>query len=198
MSGYQFSFRVNGETKFQCRVQCERCCVNKPDGTQCKRNTCIGSPYCYIHLLLIRHLRIKKSTLPISGNGLFAMNPKAKDNEIIFKKGDTIIDYDGELINDATKTARYGKYTAPYAVECKKDCNVDCACERGVGSNANTNPNHNNATFSVNRARNTVKIVASKNIRNGDEIFLSYGKSFKLNEPTEHNTKYGRIKNAQQ
>jgi hypothetical protein len=194
MSGYQFTFSVNGNTKFQCKIQCEQCCITKPDGGQCKRKTCIGSPYCYIHLLLVRHLRIKQSTLPNGGKGLFAMDPKATANAVVFKKGDTIIDYDGELINDNTKTARYGKYTAPYAVECKKDCNVDCACERGVGANANTNPNHNNATFSVDRGRKTVKIKASKNIRNGEEIFLSYGRSFKLNEPTQHVTKYGRIK----
>jgi hypothetical protein len=130
MSGYQFTFRVNDNTKFQCKVQCERCCVNKPDGSQCKRNSCIGSPYCHTHLLLVRHLKIKPSTLPNSGKGLFAMDPKAKEKAIIFRKGDTIIEYEGELINDTTMTARYGKYTAPYAVKCKADCNVDCACKR--------------------------------------------------------------------
>jgi hypothetical protein len=121
------------------------------------------------------------------------VNPKLDDDAIVFRKGTSIIEYDGEMLNDEELIERYGQYTAPYAVESKDDSYVDCACERGVGSNANTYPNHNNARFIVNRAKNQVKIVATKNIRNDTEIFLSYGRSFKMDEPTEHETVYRKL-----
>jgi SET domain-containing protein len=190
MSGYQFTFRVDGKKKFQCKVTSEQCTVIKPDGSQCKRKCCIGSPYCYVHLLHNKHLRIKTSALENSGKGLFALDLKADGKAIIFRKGSTIIEYEGEVIDDEELEDRYGPYTAPYAVKSKNDSNVDCACERGVGSNANTYPNHNNATFSINRKKNEVKIVATKHIHNDEEIFLSYGRSYKLNEPTESETVY--------
>jgi hypothetical protein len=196
MSGYQFTFRVDGKKKFQCNVTSEQCTVVKTNGTQRKRKCCIGSPYCYVHLLHIKHLRIKASTLEDSGKGLFALDPKADDDAIIFRKGSAIIKYEGEVIDDEELVDRYGPYTAPYAVMSKNDSNVDCACERGVGSNANTNPNHNNATFSINRRKNEVKILATKHIHNDEEMFLSYGRSYKLIQKNDNddNQKQQQIK----
>ena len=62
----------------------------------------------------------------------------------MFRKGDTIIDYVGEIINEATVVARYGEdYTATYTIQVGKDAFIDCACKRGVGSTANCNKGHN-------------------------------------------------------
>lgn len=84
---------------------------------------------------------------------------------------------------------RYGEEnTALYTVKTKEETNRDCACERSAGSNANTNPRHNNARFALNRTRTEAKLVASNNIRNGEEIFLAYGRSYRFNENTSHST----------
>jgi hypothetical protein len=122
------------------------------------------------------------------------MNAKKPANAIVFRKGETIIGYGGELLDDEELDERYeGENTAPYAVNTKEDANRDCACERSVGSSANTSAGHNNATFAVDRTRTEAKLVASKNIKNGEEIFLAYGRSYRLNElNTSHSTKYHR------
>ncbi|RZJ99248.1 MAG: SET domain-containing protein-lysine N-methyltransferase [Flavobacterium sp.] len=49
-------------------------------------------------------------------------------------------------------------------------------------------PGSNNATFSVDIRNERVKVKASRNIWNGQEIFLSYGHSYKFNEGTHHTT----------
>jgi hypothetical protein len=127
---------------------------------------------------------VKKSTLQNGGNGLFAMNPKEPANSIIFKKGETIIEYGGELLDDEELDERYGEdNTAPYAVNTKEDTNRDCACERSAGSSASTSAGHNNAKFALNRTRTEAKLVASKNIKNGEEIFVAHGRSYRLKEP---------------
>lgn len=137
---------------------------------------------------------MKKSTLQNGGNGLFAINTKEPANAIVFKKGETIIGYGGELLDDEELDERYGEdNTAPYAVNTKNDTNRDCACERSGGSRANTSPGHNNAKFALNQTRTEAKLVASRNIKNGEEIFLAYDRSSRLNEPnTSHSTKYHR------
>jgi hypothetical protein len=38
-------------------------------------------------------------------------------------------------------------------------------------SNGNSKPNHNNARISISRHKNEAKLVATKNIKNGEEIF---------------------------
>jgi hypothetical protein len=90
---------------------------------------------------------------------------------VIFKKGDSIINYEGEEIDDEDLEERHGNHTAPYGLGTKEDSHVDCACERGVGSNANTKANHNNAGISINSRKNEAKLAATKNIKNGEEIF---------------------------
>lgn len=191
-SGYQFTFRVNDENRFRCNIQSEQCSVMKASGQRCRRRVCIGSPYCFSHLLYIKHLRIKTSTIPNAGKGLFAVDPMTAEHIIVFRAGDTIIEYTGEVISDAQKQQRNGNHTAVYTVQTKKNQHIDCACRRGVGSTANTSPGNNNATLSVNNRNSEVKVKATKNIRNGDEIFISYGNTYRLNQPTSHTTKYHR------
>ena len=57
----------------------------------------------------------------------------------------------------------------------------DSACQRSAGSFANH--------------RNTGRVIlkATKNIRNGREIFVSYGSAYRMNKENEiHQTKYTR------
>ena len=133
--------------------------------------------------------RIKNKRLdyfvPQAEKGLFAFNRRKGDNDTIFRKDQVIADYNGENISPAQKIQRYANKTAPYGVEVGRRV-IDSALKRGVASLANTNPNNNNATLSVS-TRNAIpsaKIKATKPIKNNREIFLSYGRSYRLHDPT--------------
>jgi hypothetical protein len=188
---YKFDFYVNNESVFSCNLESEQCSFIKENGQRCRNHRTIGSDVCWVHLKYKYHLTIMKSSLPNAGKGLFAIDTKKGPYDIIFKKGDKIIQYNGELISNQDLNDRYLEYTAPYAVKINKDLLCDGACNRGVGSLANTFPNHNNATLTVFRKKAFIK--ATKNIKNKQEIFLAYGRSYKLNERgVKHDTKYVR------
>jgi hypothetical protein len=104
------------------------------------------------------------------------VNPKEPANAIIFEKGDTIIEYGGELLDDEELDERYGEEnTAPYAVNTKEDTNRDCACERSAGSSANTSAGHSNAKFALNRTHTEAKLVASRILRTVRRSFWHMG-----------------------
>ena len=205
---YEFVYKINNtDHVFRCDISTVRCQAMKLTGdrSRCSRVCAIGTPFCYSHLLSEKKLRIKNSTNPSAGKGLFAQNNrKTGDNTIVFKKGDTIIDYTGETIDLATLNRRYDldedhQFTAPYAYEIIRDTSfVDSACNRGVGSLVNHKGNSKaNAQFVKSRNNNGiftgVRLKAQKNIRNNTEIFASYGKSYRLrNTGTTHVTKTRR------
>jgi SET domain-containing protein len=168
-----------------------QCVELKADGSRCKNKICIGCPFCYVHLLYNRHLRIKQSTLPRAGKGLFALNPKLPADAVIFQREQTVVSYFGEILDIDEKEQRYETKTAPYSVGYSNDEVVDSALVRGVASNANTNVGNQNTYISIDRHNHTVNIKASKPIKNGQEIFIPYGKNYKLNERgVQHSTKY--------
>lgn len=185
---YEFIFKIGGNLHFRTKLESIQCKDKRKNGQQCKNKTVMGSSHCYSHLLYKHSLRIKESNLLNAGLGLFAIDAMNKDdNAIIFRKGDTIIEYAGEIIDEEELEERYADKTAPYTVAISKDVYEDAAKIRGVGALANTHPRNNNATLSVYRGK--AKLKATKNIRNGEEIYLSYGKAYKLNDPdVEHYT----------
>ena len=122
----------------------------------------------------------------------FAEDPIDSSHKIIFKannaKQSTIALYKGEIIDKDELIARYSNKTPPYVVGINNNRYEDGAKIRGIGSIANTKAGHNNATISVHNGY--AKIKATENIYNGDEIFLSYGRSHKLNQAgVTHETK---------
>jgi len=188
---YRFNFLVNNDSVFSCNLQSEQCEFIKDNGQRCRNKSSIGTGYCWCHLKFKYHLAIKKSGLSNAGKGLFAIDVKMGPYDIVFKKGDRIIEYKGEVISNQELNDRYFEYTAPYTVKINKNMYQDCACNRGVGSLANTFPKHNNATLYVYKKEAFIK--ATKNIKNKEEIFLSYGSSYKLDEKgIKHETEYIR------
>lgn len=175
-----FTFKINNEISFRTELTSIRTDITKK-GLQCKRKCVIGSPYCATHLCYEHNLKIKTSQIPNSGKGLFAVDPTdSTHKETIFRKGETIVKYNGEVINLEELIERYGNKTAPYAIGLSKNRFEDGAKIRGCGALANTKPNFNNANISISRGRAVLK--ATKNIKNGDEIYVSYGRQYKLNE----------------
>jgi len=143
-------------------------------------------------LLYLKHLKIKNSTLPNAGKGLFAMNPALEANALIFRQGDLIIDYQGEFIDDAELEDRYGDHTGVYAARLKRNVVEDCACERGVGSIANqaNRANGNNAILRANYQIHPqrIQVKATRDIRNNREIFVNYGDEYEFDDDTHSTT----------
>jgi hypothetical protein len=110
-------------------------------------------------------------------------------NEIVFKAGTRLIEYDGELVDSATLEERYGDETAPYGIHINRDRFEDGALHRGVGTLVNQSPRAamTNARFGV--SKNRIVLFTTKNIRNGQEVFVRYGNEYRFDENTQYNTK---------
>ena len=127
-------------------------------------------------------VKVRKSTIPGAGNGLFATR--------LIKKNTWICPMIGETTTMACINQRYpGIMTAPYAEVFPNQSNqaVDGACQRGIGSLANGRFNKNGTVSSLSRHNCKTRyrpvgdgfpgiwLKATKTIRAGDEIFNWYG-----------------------
>lgn len=179
-----FSFRSPNRPLFECAVECQQCTAVSASGAQCKKRACIGVPKCWMHLLRDHSLRIKPSTIPGAGKGLFAMKRGAAANAVVFKKDAKIIDYYGDLVNRQTLDARYGDHTAPYGIQIGTGNRYeDAACRRGVGAVANHRGAGYNARLSYRWQPTPAALVkAIRPIRNGQEVLVSYGQGYLMDE----------------
>lgn len=190
---YKFQFKnQNGNIMYECELKSQQCIHHGLKG-RCKNRVVMGLPRCWIHTLQHNSLRVLPSTLPHAGKGLFVkakIKPNESPNKIIFKKGDFVAEYGGKLESMNRVDRNYGIYTAPYGVSISSNLVRDAACERGIGSMINHQPESKcNCRFSVNYLTKKCNIKATKNIRNGSELFVNYNKSYRFNEPTTHITK---------
>jgi len=195
MEGGKQYFHFRGETtRLDEELNIQRCSHMINPDLQCKKRVEIGLDLCWIHLLKIKHLRIKSSN--IAGKGLFAEDPSKGPNSIIFRKGSEICKYNGEIINDVVRRERYGNNTGPYIFQTSVRNRIyeDGALHRGVGSlmNHTGQVNRQNAAL---KSRSTIAtnhitegyVKAIKDIRNGREILTTYGESYNLDEINTRN-----------
>ena len=133
--------------------------------------------------------------------GLFAVNLLAPRGSVVFNSDEVITEYIGEKINLEELNKRYGEYTAPYTAQVKQNEYEDCACGkyRGIGSLANHKPTSQCNAELISGWRRVdgrrqyyvrLEVRHNKQIKNGEEIFISYGSNYNLNEPTSVSTKY--------
>lgn len=191
----RITFRVTTgvNQNWQCRIHCARCTYIKADGIQCRNRVCYGSPLCWQHNKILYGVKSRPSTIPGAGKGLFATRAFAQDA--------WICPMTCEQITQACLNQRYpGDMTAPY-VDVDENQNItDCACSRGIGSQANAlfdanglvlDQNLHNANantrFNANGNSMGIWIEARTNIAAGDEIFLWYGPNYRLEN--NHETK---------
>jgi SET domain len=152
-------------------------------GPNCHRSISIHVPYCTYHLKRILGLAARPSLLRDAGTGLFACKH--------FNIDDTLCEYGGELISSNTLNARYGKHTAPYAAPITSTLYEDGALYRGVGTLINHNPGAANACLLLNQDRKRVDVVAVQSIAPDDEIYIDYGRKYRLHElGVAHHTQY--------
>ncbi|MCU0421403.1 MAG: SET domain-containing protein [Bacteroidia bacterium] len=125
-------------------------------------------------------LYVKKSQLPKAGKGLFTAKP--------FKKGEIIVEYEGERLTwkecEARNQNKKGKEKGAYYFYINaKNCIDAEYCPAALGRYANDAKGParvkgltNNAEYQVIKGK--PYIVAKKNIKMGDEIFVSYGEDY--------------------
>jgi ribonuclease HI len=128
---------------------------------------------------------VETSTIPGAGYGL-----KANQR---FKKGDKIVAYTGELIDEKEKARRYPNNEGQYVMYVKHDMYIDAAnpllssaaryinSSGGGYNNTTIKPYHRNGEHIMN-------IVATRDIAPGEEIFMPYGSSYHMMRapPTKH------------
>lgn len=143
---------------------------------------CLGVPFCSVHNAVKYGVRIKQSTIPNAGKGLFATRDVCKDS--------WICPYVGEVLSMRRFNKRYpGSMTAPYAILLPGPGGgaVDAACTRGIASLANARFKKDgtvaslalhNCKFSHRSVGDGIPgiwLKATKQIRNGEEMFAYYG-----------------------
>jgi len=147
----------------------QRCTADNKRGAQCGCKTAKGQ-HCHIHMRTLDGLRVTKSKTHGAGNGLFA----ARD---FLRIGEDLAEYTGdELI------IRRDGDGGPYCLALTQRRAIDAApTNSGYGRWANDPRGSDggpNAEFVVNRARGTARLRSTAVIRNGQEIFVSYGPQY--------------------
>lgn len=161
-------------------------CQHLINDVQCRKRCLIGLSICWLHLLLQHNLRIKTSTIPNAGLGLFAIktNTPDDDRQIVFRIGDQICPYNGQILTLNQHLDRYAQEAAPYSVKLYRKNGIqmyeDASLQRGIGSLVNHSCRKDNCRMSG-RRDNTVVMVATKNIKNHSEILVNYGNEYRLN-----------------
>jgi hypothetical protein len=137
--------------------------------------TCKTFPYCWIHTKTLLGLAVRSSTIKNAGNGLFALRD--------FASGVHIAPYTGEWVNQA----EFERRDSMYNLQFNKNLYLDAAGIRSaVGKYANACnkvdpqvvPPRCNAKLAKNTRNRTAWIEAIKNIKKGEEIFVSYGRAY--------------------
>jgi len=193
---------------FACDLECGQCEHVKDNGQQCKNRVCYGTPICWIHTIRECGVRLKQSTIPGIGKGLFAMED--------FGEGGWMCPYNGEETDKACLNQRCpGDVAAPCASttladdgstqtdDGSNDLIVDGACCRGIGTVANGKFGRNGRprTRALHNAEIDDRhgggqwIHATKAASSGEETFVHYGDTCVLGS-VEHRTKRSREHDA--
>jgi len=147
----------------------ERCHAKCRNGSQCKHKTLRGI-YCYQHLSKLENLRIKKSSIPKAGLGLFPTKPVNRGNNITEYTGERIVSHDPNFGDD-------------YCLQIKKNpptyISARATNTPGLGRWVNANRGGtNNSKLIYNNNTRKAHVKATRNIPAGREVYAAYGKSY--------------------
>lgn len=164
----------------------QRCTAATKKGGHCKALTRRGQ-YCWNHLRSVDGLRIKASSIPGAGLGLFA------ERDFPFKSN--ITRYTGDYRR--TQDGRIGGY---YFLQLTNDKSIDAArtnTDSGRWAN-DARPARsgidNNARLVTHPATGAGRLEANRLIRKGEEIFASYGPGYwvSVERPRQGHRKRGK------
>jgi hypothetical protein len=164
---------------FYGQLLSSRCRFMKKNQQQCKHSCVRPFEYCYAHLPMALNLQVRDSLIAGAGKGLFVKAEGRGENDIIFRKGQTICQYNGQHL---TPLQLYQRYHQFYGARVSQWEAIDGSLERGVGSFANIFPNHQNAYLSPSPQHHSITLKANKNIRNNQEIYVPYSTGYHLPE----------------
>lgn len=148
----------------------QRCTAEKKNGGQCAARTRKGQ-YCWTHTRAIEGLRIRASSIPGAGLGLWATKR--------FEAGDPITPYSGDLV-----PLHHDEVGGPYYLQLNRHRAIDAArtntasgryANDARGSNPRQGPN---AALVLDTRRGVGRVKATAAINPGQEIFVSYGPSY--------------------
>ena len=174
---YIFTYKKPHKPEFSCNLARKQC---KGHGTKkrCQRRVSIGFEFCWQHLQITHHLKIKPSLIPGAGLGLFAVNPSVNAKGVVFHNKTVIFpSFGGIAMTEDEIDNRYGDESsdvAIYAIRLDGDRFVDAACLRGVLAHLNHSPDHHpNARLVLDKGE--MLLQATKPIRTDSEILIDYG-----------------------
>ena len=200
-----FIYKYNNKLLFRAQVRTQQCkaIVRTKNGQhECKNFCKLGLPYCTVHLGSIMHLKLAPSYLPEhdgpQSKGVFAYR-KGRDKHPVFRKGEKICDYTGEVLTPNQMRERYGQQAGPYAVEAKskagKKVFIDSAVKRNPASIAADQTRGQqgapkpNAKFVMIPSKSQLEVIATTDIYPGQEIYLNYGDQYwQSQESVQHKT----------
>ena len=152
-----------------------QCIAYTRTGARCRRRT-RRTNLCYAHLEKEQHLRIKKSTIPGAGMGLFTTIDRRAHRKVAPYTGEYVTkpqdNYGGDYVIslNAPPNAPPFKY-----VDARKTTD-------GAGRFANNarrgDHKTNNSHLYTNPNSQEAKVVASRNIPAGTEILAKYGNNY--------------------
>jgi len=132
----------------------------------------------FLHTFVDMSLQVKPSTIPDSGKGLFTKTP--------IKKGETVVEYTGEIVTWKTcqkrneKQEGFGGYyfyiSEKRCIDAQYDLNALARYANDAAGFSRIPGIRNNCRYEV--IKNKAYIVASRNIKPGEEIFVAYGRDY--------------------
>jgi len=181
----QLCFQIKGNLKndptkikeYKCKLHQRKC-----HAENCLKWVDIGYPYCTRHLKTKLYLKVLDSTVLNAGKGVFAWRRDMPKN-VVFKKGDRVCEYEGEVITQTELDKRYSFLTATYVMQSAdtvddnvpENLYVDSACLRSIGAMIN-HSNTPNCVVQLQHTNNQTKLVvtATKQIKHKQELFINY------------------------
>ena len=151
----------------------QRCTAmtRKGQGRQCRQLTRVGC-LCWNHLARNAGLRVKRSTVPGAGRGLFA--------ERDFEAAADLGVYSGLEVSGPE--ALRGDRGGAYALEVKRGLLIDAAPTNAAVARFANDPRGTgrraNAAFKRNTRTGEVHLRATRKIRRGEEVLVSYGAAY--------------------
>ena len=160
-------------------IECQRCSYIKTDGARCSRNTCLYPKFCWQHSQKTYPFKIKNSTLPGAGKGLYSTSV-IKKHELMHHKAGY---YGGKVV---TKQA-YKISTSTYGVQLSVNKGImdGASTQSSLLRRANTKKRgqggNNAKLIRVNQTANAPERVgaqATSRIPAGSEVFMAYGAGY--------------------
>ena len=174
--------RILGEGPSTRVIEGMRCQGRTKSGAQCSRRTNRGT-MCWQHSTSQQNIRIKTSTLPGAGLGLFA---GAKG----FKRGEEVAKYTGPLVQNSDPD-----HGGDFAVGLNRHSYIDGGSSRNIGSYINDCRSRDkrqglcagdNVEWRTDRSRRRIRMTAKKPIAPGEETFIRYGEQSYWKDKERH------------